>query len=202
MLNTTGTKKQRGDGGEDQATDHRAAERRILLTAFAQANAIGSMPITMASAVIITGRRRTNPASTAACVASPKLAELLASKTDDEHAVRGRHAMHMIAPVSAGTDSVVCVAKSIQIMPASAAGSAVMMTKGSLHDWKLINDQQIDQHDCAEETEQQSGVRRCSWSPSGRPRRRLHLSARPCRFWAMIFWILETAPRSRPWVVA
>jgi hypothetical protein len=45
--------------------------------------------------------------------------------------------MHMIAPVSAGTDSVVCVANSIQTMPASAAGSAVMMTNGSSQDWKL-----------------------------------------------------------------
>ena len=45
--------------------------------------------------------------------------------------------MHMIAPVSAGTESVVCVENSIQTMPASAAGSAVMMTNGSDQDWKL-----------------------------------------------------------------
>ena len=45
--------------------------------------------------------------------------------------------MHMIAPVSAGTDSVVPVTNSIQTMPASAAGSAVMMTNGSSHDWKF-----------------------------------------------------------------
>ena len=45
--------------------------------------------------------------------------------------------MHMIAPVRAGTDSVVWVANSIQTMPAIAAGSAVMMMKGSVHDWKL-----------------------------------------------------------------
>ena len=45
--------------------------------------------------------------------------------------------MHMIAPVSAGTERVVWVANSIQTMPASAAGRAVTMTKGSSHDWKL-----------------------------------------------------------------
>ena len=45
--------------------------------------------------------------------------------------------MHMMAPVSAGTDSVVPVANSIHTMPASAAGSAVMMTNGSLQDWKF-----------------------------------------------------------------
>ena len=43
----------------------------------------------------------------------------------------------MIAPVSAGTDSVVPVMKSIQAMPASAAGSAAMMMTASIHDWKL-----------------------------------------------------------------
>ena len=39
--------------------------------------------------------------------------------------------------IKAGTDSVVCVANSIQTMPASAAGSAVMITNGSAQDWKL-----------------------------------------------------------------
>ncbi len=45
--------------------------------------------------------------------------------------------MHMMAPVSAGTESVVWVTNSIQTMPASAAGSAVMITNGSSQDWKL-----------------------------------------------------------------
>ena len=42
--------------------------------------------------------------------------------------------MHMIAPVNAGTLSGVSVMNSIQTMPASAAGSAVMITKGSVQD--------------------------------------------------------------------
>ena len=45
--------------------------------------------------------------------------------------------MHMIAPVRAGTDRVVRVMNSIHTTPASAVGNAVMMTKGSSHDWKL-----------------------------------------------------------------
>ena len=45
--------------------------------------------------------------------------------------------MHMMAPVSAGTLTVVCVTKSIQTMPARAAGRAVMMISGSSQDWKL-----------------------------------------------------------------
>jgi hypothetical protein len=45
--------------------------------------------------------------------------------------------MHMIAPVSAGTDSGVWVANSVQTMPASAAGSAETITAGSVQLWKL-----------------------------------------------------------------
>ena len=45
--------------------------------------------------------------------------------------------MLMMAPMSAGTESVVPVAKSIQTMPASAPGSAIRMMSGSSHDWKL-----------------------------------------------------------------
>ena len=45
--------------------------------------------------------------------------------------------MHMIAPVRAGTLSVVPVRNSIQTIPASAAGRAEMMMKGSVQDWKF-----------------------------------------------------------------
>ena len=45
--------------------------------------------------------------------------------------------MHMMAPISAGTLSVVPVKKRNNTMPASAAGKAVMMIKASDHDWKL-----------------------------------------------------------------
>ena len=45
--------------------------------------------------------------------------------------------MHMMAPVKAGTESVVCVVNSIQTIPASAAGSAETITNGSDHDWKF-----------------------------------------------------------------
>ena len=44
---------------------------------------------------------------------------------------------HMSAPISAGTLSVVWVKKSKSTMPASAAGSAVMMMNGSSQDWKF-----------------------------------------------------------------
>ena len=45
--------------------------------------------------------------------------------------------MLMIAPMSAGTDTVVCDAKSIQQMPARAPGSAARMISASSHDWKF-----------------------------------------------------------------
>ncbi len=46
--------------------------------------------------------------------------------------------MHMIAPVSAGTERVVPVANSIQAIPAKAAGRAEMITSGSVQLWKLM----------------------------------------------------------------
>jgi len=42
--------------------------------------------------------------------------------------------MHITAPIKAGTLSVVCVKNKKPTMPASAAGSAVMMMNGSSHD--------------------------------------------------------------------
>ncbi len=45
--------------------------------------------------------------------------------------------MHMMAPVKAGTDTVVRVTNSIQTMPASAVGRALTITNGSSQDWKL-----------------------------------------------------------------
>ena len=101
-------------------------------------SAIGTMPMIMASAVISTGRKRVEAgvergrgrrrASSPAARARTLTTRMLFAVATP---------MHMIAPVSAGTDSVVPVTNSIQTMPASAAGSAVMMTNGSIHDWKL-----------------------------------------------------------------
>jgi hypothetical protein len=48
-------------------------------------------------------------------------------------------------PASAGTESVVPVAKSIQTMPASAFGSAMTITNGSSQGLKVDDGQQIDQ---------------------------------------------------------
>ena len=44
---------------------------------------------------------------------------------------------HMMAPIRAGTLSVVRDRKSIHAMPARAPGKAMRMTRGSSHDWKL-----------------------------------------------------------------
>lgn len=42
--------------------------------------------------------------------------------------------MHIIAPVSVGTDKVVWVRNKIQTIPASAVGSAITIMNGSSHD--------------------------------------------------------------------
>ncbi len=59
-------KEQRRNGREKQSTNNCPAKGRILFAAVAQPRAMGTMPIIMASAVISTGRKRVNPASSAA----------------------------------------------------------------------------------------------------------------------------------------
>ncbi len=95
---------------------------------------MGTMPIIMANAVMITGRMRTKPASSAAVLAF--FPSFICSRANETIKMLLEVATPtlMIAPVNEGTFSVVCVTKSIQQIPASAPGSAVMMMKGSSHD--------------------------------------------------------------------
>src|ERR1700677_2790045 len=73
---------ERRERGHGEAADDRAAERRVLLPPSPRPSDIGSMPSTIASAVITTGRRRVTPASHAAPRASsPSLRRSLANVT-------------------------------------------------------------------------------------------------------------------------
>ncbi len=55
-------------------------------------SAIGTMPMIMASAVIITGRKRTKPAFSAAFAHRRRASKLLAGKADNQNRVRRGHA--------------------------------------------------------------------------------------------------------------
>ena len=65
--------------------------------------------------------------------------------------------MHMIAPVSAGTDSVVWLRTASQTMPAKAGGKRRDDHERIGPGLEIHHDQQIDQHDRAEQPEQQPG---------------------------------------------
>src|SRR6202007_346540 len=99
--------------------------------------AMGTIPMIIAKAVMMTGRIRTKPASTAALWAL--LPSFICSRANDTIKILLAVAtpIHIIAPVREGTLNVVCVNRSIQQMPASAPGRAVMMMKGSSQDWKF-----------------------------------------------------------------
>src|SRR5579885_1102007 len=111
----SGNKDQGRDRGEQQAADHRAAQRRVLFAALAHSQRHGHHADDH-------GERRHDHRA----------------ETREAGGQRGFHrvaaAMHMMAPIMAGTLSVVCVTKSIRTMPASAAGKAVMMMNGSSQD--------------------------------------------------------------------
>ncbi len=95
------------------------------------------MPMIMASAVMMTGRKRVVPASMAARSALPCSSRRILAKETTRMLLAVATPMHMMAPISAGTDNVVWVKKRNSTMPASAAGSAVMMMNGSTQLWKL-----------------------------------------------------------------
>ena len=77
------------------------------------------------------------PASSAAVSASLLCSSRSRAKLITSTLLAVATPMHMIAPVSAGTDKVVPVTNSVQMMPASAPGSAMRITNGSSHDWKF-----------------------------------------------------------------
>ncbi len=91
----------------------------------------------MASAVIMTGRMRVVPASSAASQALSPSAMRSHANEITRMLLAVATPMHITAPVSEGTFSVVWVSNRIQTIPASAPGSAVIMTNGSSHDWKF-----------------------------------------------------------------
>src|SRR3984957_17145290 len=98
---------------------------------------IGNIPMTIANAVMSTGRKRVKPASYAACSGVAPWSSRSRAKLTTRILLAVATPIHMIAPVRAGTLKVVWVINNIQAMPATAAGSAVMMMKASVQDWKL-----------------------------------------------------------------
>src|ERR1700722_5893402 len=99
--------------------------------------AMGIMPMIMASAVINTGLMRVAPASRAALTGSKPSFMRWRAKDTIKMLLAVATPMVMMAPVNAGTLKVVAVRNSIQQIPASAAGKAVMMMKASIQDWKF-----------------------------------------------------------------
>src|SRR6185436_10904148 len=100
-------------------------------------SAIGIMPMIMASAVIITGRMRVAPEASAAASGSTPWSRCWRANEMSRIELAVATPMVMIAPVRAGTESVVAVMNSIQAMPPSAAGSALMTMAESIQDWKF-----------------------------------------------------------------
>ena len=144
-------------------------------------SAIGGMPMIIASAVISTGRKRTKPASSAAFDASPSSSSRLARERDHEHAVRGRDAH---AHDRAGQRR----HRQRRVRREQHPDDAGERGRQRRDDHERIgprlevdDDQQIDQHDRAEQAEQQARERalhrahlaeqRDASSPSARPSR-------------------------------
>ena len=95
------------------------------------------MPMIIASAVMITGRRRVLPAESAAwCASWPAFRWSFAKVTTRMEFAVATPTL-MMEPISEGTLRVVLVTNSIQMIPHRAPGRAMMMMKGSTQDWKF-----------------------------------------------------------------
>ena len=93
------------------------------------------MPMIMASAVISTGRNRVKPASSAAVDRVVAERQALAREAHHQDAVRRRHAhAHDRAGQRRHRQRREAWRTTSRRCPASAAGSAVMMTNGSIQD--------------------------------------------------------------------
>ncbi|MNV99667.1 hypothetical protein D3C71_1950590 [compost metagenome] len=86
---------------------------------------------------MITGRKRPTPASKAAARAVFPSWSSSRARLTTRMLLAVAMPTHMMAPVNAGTLTVVRVAKSIHAMPDRATGKAPTMAAGSSHDWKL-----------------------------------------------------------------
>ena len=100
---------------------------------------MGTMPMIMASAVMMTGRKRVKPASRAACGASPPLLSSCSlAKRDDQDRVGGRDAHAHDGAGKCGHAQVGAGDEEHPHDPGeSSEGNAATMMKGSSHDWKL-----------------------------------------------------------------
>src|SRR5580692_11172303 len=125
-----GHEQQRGDRADHHAADDGACEDCILLFAGAPI-AIGSIPTTIAAAVISTGRRRVVPADKAAWKALAPAWRCSRANVTSRIEFAEATPIAMIAPISDGTLSVVPVTNSINRIPAPAPGNARMTANGS-----------------------------------------------------------------------
>jgi len=98
---------------------------------------MGAMPMIMARAVMTTGRKRVNPASVAARTASPVAARRSRAKLMTRMELAVATPMHKIAPVSAGTESVVPVAKQDPDDPGKCGRQGGDDHERIQHDWKF-----------------------------------------------------------------
>ena len=130
-------------------------------------SAIGTMPMIIASAVMQTGRKRVAPASIAARSASPFSASAILANETTRILFAVATPMHMMAPISAGTLSVVWVRKRNSTMPAKRRRQRGDDDEGIQPALEVDHNEQINQHDGEDQAAQQARYTSCASSPPG-----------------------------------
>ena len=132
-----GNEKQCRDSRDQKATNDRPPERRILLAPFTQGERHRDHAQDHGTGGHQHGTETREPGVEGRGYRIIPCSSLSRAKLTRRTLFAVAIPMHMIAPVRAGMERVVPVTNSIQTMPASAPGRAVMMMNGSSHDWKL-----------------------------------------------------------------
>ena len=124
-------------------------------------SAIGIMPMIIASAVISTGRNRVLPDLDHRIERRQRFVARAQVVGEGDHQDRVRHRdadrhdrAHQRHHVDRRAGST-----SVQMMPSNAAGTAIMMMKGSIHDWNRIDQHRVDQDDRQHQAEAEQAER-------------------------------------------
>src|SRR2546430_12357191 len=134
MLYSTGTTTRGKHVATSSPPDTARASGAFCSPPSPRPNAIGSIPMIMASAVMQTGRSRTEPALRAASKAESPARRWSSAKVMSRTLFAVATPKAMMLPINDGTLNVVWVTNSIHTMPHSAPGSAITITRGSSHD--------------------------------------------------------------------
>ena len=158
MLNTTGTKNKVDTVAKISPPITARPKGAFCSPPSPSPRDMGNMPITMASAVMSTGRSLTNPASSAAWVASPNSVSFSRAKLTTSTLLAVATPMHMMAPVERRHGQRGMRREQHPDDAGERRRKGRDDDEGITPGLEIDDDEEVDQHDGADQSEQQTLV--------------------------------------------